>query len=95
MISFPSSTWCMVNLLPFWRAARFLAMISSDRFRIVVTRCFMRCTRLLGIALTRMALIPGGSLHPTIQIGIATMRKNKRALRAALKTETDNIRHKE
>ena len=84
MMSLPSSTCRTVDSSPFRRAARFSATISSDRFRIVRTMFFTRCTRLLGTASTSMPPIRGGIFPPKAHNGIEMIRNTERALSAAL-----------
>ena len=95
MMSLPSSTCRTVDSSPFFSAARFSVTISSDRFLIVRTMYFMRCTRPLGIASTSIPPIRGGSFPPRTQNGIAIIRMTDRALSAALKTKILLVIHRQ
>ena len=84
MMSLLSLSWHTANSSPLCRAARFSAMISSGRCRIVRTMRFMRYTRLLGIASRTMLRSRDGSLPPRTQTGVAISLREDRALSAAL-----------
>ena len=85
MMSLPSATCCTVDRSPFCRAARFSAIISSERLCIVRVMCLMRCTRLLGIMSPMYpAARDGSNLLPSDSTGKAMVLQTAIALTAEL-----------